>query len=135
MSEYKYWNNDIRQNYEADFLRDDTFQKKIFAAHLNNYLLSYALENKEGDIYSGIKRIDVTILKSNQIGRVYFRMDFVRYSDEDRENIKNNHEMEFKSKGEKIVQSIYAYWNGFKGFDHSITDKTFTIDKIEKGDE
>lgn len=135
MSEYKYWNNDIRQNYEADFLRDDTFQKKIFAAHLNNYLLSYALENKEGDIYSGIKRIDVTILKSKQIGRVYFRMDFVRYSDEDRENIKNNHEMEFKSKGEKIVQSVYAYWNGFKGFDNSITDKTFTIDKIEKGAE
>jgi len=36
-------------------------------------------------------------------------MDFVRYSDEDRKNIKNNHEMEFKSKGEKIVQSVYAY--------------------------
>jgi len=71
--------------------------------------LSYALENKEGDIYSGIKRIDITILKSNQIGRVYFRMDFVRYSDEDRENIKHNHEIEFKSKGEKIVQSVYAY--------------------------
>lgn len=135
MKEFKYWNNDIKENFEADYLRNDTFQKEIFASHLNNYLLSYALENEEGKIYTGIKRIDVTILKSDQIGRVYFRMDFIRYSKKDQKNIKNNGEMDFLSDDEKIVQSVYAYWNGFKGYNKTISARKFNIEKITKGNE
>ncbi|WP_412031708.1 MAG3240 family lipoprotein [Metamycoplasma buccale] len=123
---YSYWNNDVRSNYEANFIRTDSFQTTILGAYLNNYLLSYALENEAGKIRSGIKKINITVLKTpSEPGRVYLRLDFIKFVNED--------DNDFINKNEKIFKSVYLYWNGFKGFDKTISDSAFTLDKIEDG--
>lgn len=128
---FEYWNNNNKQNYEVAnlLLAKDPFQLKLLASYLNNYLLAYALENKAGEVFSGIKRIDLNIVKlpNQPIGRLYLKMDFVSYA--------NNQDFKFKSKNEKIVKSVYLYWNGFKGYDQQkYGNEYFTIDKITDGD-
>ncbi|QKX38318.1 MAG3240 family lipoprotein [Metamycoplasma hominis] len=128
---FEYWSNNNKQNYEVAnlLLAKDPFQLKLLASYLNNYLLAYALENKAGEVFSGIKRIDLNIVKlpNQPIGRLYLKMDFVSYA--------NNQDFKFKSKNEKIVKSVYLYWNGFKGYDQQkYGNEYFTIDKITDGD-
>ncbi len=123
-----YWNNNSRNNYEAALLSSSSFQIKILASYINNYLLAYELENELGKTYSGIKRIDVSVLENkNNLGRAYLRLDFKAFA--------NEHDFDFKSENEKTIKSVYLYWNGFKGYDTSISDKFFTVDKIENGGE
>ncbi|ACF07021.1 Uncharacterised protein [Metamycoplasma arthritidis] len=120
---YSYWNNDIRANYEANFIRDDSFQIKLLASFLNNYLLSYALENEAGKINSGVKRIDVKVLPTPyEVGRVKLQLSFMSYA--------NENDVDFKSPGEKVLKTITLYWNGFKGYDNSLGNNAFTV--IEK---
>ncbi|AWX69508.1 MAG3240 family lipoprotein [[Mycoplasma] anseris] len=123
-SSFEYWNNDIRSNFESSYLKNDSYQIKLLTAFINNYWLSYALETKENQIRSGIKRIDIEILNdTNQIGRLHLKLDFMCYA--------NENDFDFKNKDETKKASLYLYWNGFKGYDTSIDKKMFSIDKIE----
>ncbi|AWX42596.1 Uncharacterised protein [Metamycoplasma cloacale] len=124
---YSYWNNDLRENYEANWVRQDSFQIKLLTSFLNNYLLSYALENKEGNVYSGVKRIDLEILDNQtEIGRIKLRMKFMSYA--------NEQDFNYKTEGERILKEVDLYWNGFKGFDKSISSHLVSIIP-EKGGE
>ncbi|MBN0970760.1 MAG3240 family lipoprotein [Mycoplasma phocoeninasale] len=122
---FSYWDNDSRRNYEAAKLTTDSFQVKVLAAYFNNYLLAYALENEKGKIHSGVKRIDVNVIPDqSQFGRVYLRLDFMGFA--------SDNDLKFKSENEKKYQSVYLYWNGFKGYSQPL-NKLFEVDRIERG--
>ncbi|BDX52739.1 hypothetical protein JPM7_3460 [Metamycoplasma equirhinis] len=120
---FSYWENNSKSNFEAAKLDTDSFQVKVLASYINNYLLAYALENEAQKIHSGVKRIDVSVIKdNNQLGRVYLKLDFVSFA--------NENDLSFKSEGEQKLKSVYLYWNGFKGYSSNLKN-IFTIDKIE----
>ncbi|AXE60665.1 hypothetical protein DA803_00980 [[Mycoplasma] phocae] len=122
---FSYWDNNSRRNYEAAKLTNESFQLKILNAYFNNYLLAYALENQKGKIHSGVKRIDINVIpEQSQFGRAYLRLDFMGFASDD--------DLAFKSENEKKYQSVYIYWNGFKGYGQEVT-KLFDVEKIEKG--
>ena len=122
-----YWNNDIRNSYEAGFLNTDSFQIQMLNSFINNYLLSYSLETEAGKVYSGIKRIDIEVLDlPYDFGRVYLKLKFVTFED--------TVDYKFKSMGEKTLASVFLYWNGFKGYDYSKDGRTVTIEKIVEGE-
>ncbi|TPD98753.1 hypothetical protein R9B83_01930 [Metamycoplasma equirhinis] len=120
---FSYWENNSKSNFEAAKLDTDSFQVKVLASYINNYLLAYALENEAQKIHSGVKRIDVSVIKdNNQLGRIYLKLDFVSFA--------NENDLSFKSEGEQKLKSVYLYWNGFKGYSGNLKN-IFTIDKIE----
>lgn len=114
---FNYWNNDSRQNFDPSLLNNDSYQIKVFNAYLNNYLLAYALENKEKHTLSGIKRIDIKLNpEKNKLGQLYFELLFIGFGEND---------YQFKSNKEKIVAKSVLYWNYFKSYDESISKNNF----------
>ncbi|TPI01556.1 hypothetical protein FJM01_02215 [Mycoplasma struthionis] len=107
---FGYWNNDYRANFEASKLNSDSFQIKLLGAYINNYLLAYELENKANEIRSGVKRIDLEVIKDDQnIGQLKLKLKFMGYKD--------NNDFNFINKEDPLIKEITVLWNGFKGSD------------------
>ena len=129
MRDFKYWNNDERSVFEAHYLDTDSFQTKVLASYINNYLLSYALNDEDGIInpLKGIKRIDVEILPTPyEAGRIKLKLKFVKYNED-------HDDFDFKSDNEKIAAEVTFYWNGFKGFDKNISENVIDIEDTKIG--
>ncbi|ENY68485.1 Hypothetical protein, predicted lipoprotein [Metamycoplasma auris 15026] len=132
---FNYWNNDSRQNFDANLLNKNSFQIKVFNSYLNNYLLAYALEVKEKIPLSGIKKIDIELdAEKNKLGSLYFKLKFIGFG--------NPHDYKYESKDEKLIAEVQLYWNYFKGYDSKLEQENFSffddkkkiiwIDKNEK---
>ncbi|MDC8917581.1 hypothetical protein PR261_00755 [Metamycoplasma hyosynoviae] len=128
LQDFKYWNNDIRQSYEASFLHTDSFQIKILASFINNYMLAYALNNEEEKLFTGVKRIDISVLPTPyEVGKIHLKLDFMSYAGEN--------DYKYKTEGEKKLVSVYIYWNDFKGYEKKSDYKEIEIEKIVEGEE
>ncbi|TPE56925.1 hypothetical protein FJO69_02675 [[Mycoplasma] falconis] len=119
-----YWNNNTRQNFESSMLNDKSYQIKLLAAYLNNYVLAYSLGANKGQIRSGVKRIDVKVLNDDyQIGKLKLKLSFMSYA--------NENDLKLYSEGEKELASVIINWNNFKGDTSKIDlDKSITIEEI-----
>ncbi|AZZ65753.2 hypothetical protein DMC14_003115 [Metamycoplasma phocicerebrale] len=122
---FNYWNNDSRQHFEPSLLNTNSYQIQVFNSYLNNYLLAYALENESKKTLSGVKRIDIELKpEKNKVGRLYFELKFMSFSDDKDRN--------FKSKNEKEIARAELYWNYFKGYNKQDDINTFTLKKYER---
>ncbi|MGX9358793.1 MAG3240 family lipoprotein [Mycoplasma sp. 2575] len=122
---FNYWNNDSRQNFDVSLLDNNSYQVKVLEAYINNYLLAYALENKQGKTLDGIKRIELNLKpEKNKLGQLYIELNFISFN--------NPSDFKYKSKNDKVIAKASVYWNYFKGYDVQKSNDIFTLINFER---
>ncbi|KDE42685.1 hypothetical protein NPL1_02945 [Metamycoplasma hyosynoviae] len=103
------WKN--RNLVNAESLSKDNDDLLMLTAHLNNYLLAYALENEEEKIHTGIKKIELDEIKGNNNGTLELTFNFYKFL--------NEKDLDFKTKNETPFYKLKIQINGFLNYSGS----------------
>ncbi|KDE45436.1 MAG3240 family lipoprotein [Metamycoplasma hyosynoviae] len=103
------WKN--RNLVNAESLSKDNDDLLMLTAHLNNYLLAYALENEEEKIHTGIKKIELDEIKGNNNGTLEITFNFYKFL--------NEKDLDFKTKNETPFYKLKLQINGFLNYSGS----------------
>ncbi|MDD1359644.1 MAG3240 family lipoprotein [Metamycoplasma hyosynoviae] len=103
------WEN--RNLVNAESILKDNDNLLMLTAHLNNYLLAYALENEEEKIHTGIKKIELDEIKGNNNGTLELTFNFYKFL--------NEKDLDFKTKNETPFYKLKLQINGFLNYSGS----------------
>ncbi|MDC8938198.1 MAG3240 family lipoprotein [Metamycoplasma hyosynoviae] len=103
------WKN--RNLVNAESILKDNDNLLMLTAHLNNYLLAYALENEEEKIHTGIKKIELDEIKGNNNGTLELTFNFYKFL--------NEKDLDFKTKNETPFYKLKIQINGFLNYSGS----------------
>ncbi|MBN0970419.1 MAG3240 family lipoprotein [Mycoplasma phocoeninasale] len=117
---YERWEG--RNQVDASTIKKDDESMQVLMAYLNNFLLSYALENDDDEIHSGIKKIELQSVKSEESGKLTLNLAAYKFI--------NNDDLNFSNLNEKPFYEFSIKINGFKD-DSGANANSFTL--IKKG--
>ncbi|AXE60944.1 hypothetical protein DA803_02510 [[Mycoplasma] phocae] len=118
---YEKWNN--RNSVDVISIKKTDESLQVLVAYLNNYLLSYAIENDGNKIHSGIKKIELANISSDEPGTLVLNLEAFKFLDENDINFTNENEKPFYQFSIKL--------NGFKNY-KGTSPNSFSL--ISKGE-